>query len=167
MDRGKITQCSIYICFHVPGSNRQPRCYFESVKPFRKKTEHKNLTAAEPTDPEMDFIHFHSGCVKSMGFPILSGGVNFPMRFTRRSLVGSLGPFWIINSEGAFCSTRKLNSLEPKWPLFWLEKALFWLIDLQKGWRVTCAPKKRSLAHLKPCQQLRSLAHLKRGHLRT
>ena len=38
---------------------------------------------------------------------------------------------------------------------------------IHNGWRVTCAPKKRSLAHLKPCQQLRSLAHLKRGHLRT
>ena len=22
--------------------------------------------------------------------------------------------------------------LEPKWPLFWLEKALFWGVDLQK-----------------------------------
>ena len=37
----------------------------------------------------------------------------------------------------------------------------------KNGWRVTCAPKKRSLAHLKPTQHMRSLAHLKRDHLRT
>lgn len=50
--------------------NRQPLCYFEYVKPFRKKkkNEHKNLTAAEPTDPEMDFIHFHSEMRKMNGF---------------------------------------------------------------------------------------------------
>ena len=37
----------------------------------------------------------------------------------------------------------------------------------KNGWRVTCAPKKRSLAHLKPSRHMRSLAHLKRDHLRT
>ena len=49
--------------------NRQPLCYFEYVKHFpKKKTKHKNLTAAEPTDPEMDLIHFHSEMRKINGF---------------------------------------------------------------------------------------------------
>ena len=91
----------------------------------------------------MDFIHFHSEMRKMNGFSHPFRWRKLPHAFHEAvkrwkcyiatdSLVGSLGPFWIIDSEGVFCGTRKLKSLEPKWPLFWLEKALFWLIDLQK-----------------------------------
>ena len=31
-----------------------------------------------------------------------------------------------------FACFSDINYLEPKWPLFWLKRALFWRVDLQK-----------------------------------
>ena len=128
--------------------NRQPRCYFEYVKPFRKKNETQKPNSCWTHWSRNGLHPFPFGMRKINGFshpfrwrfsPYVSrGGETVKMRTGMTSpltLVCSLGPFWIIHAEGVFCCTRKLNSLEPKWPLFWLEKApcFGWLTFKNRG----------------------------------
>ena len=43
-----------------------------------------------------------------------------------------IGGIDILKIVGALQKGLSFIYLEPKWPLFWLKRALFWRVDLQK-----------------------------------